>query len=35
MKPTVNVLYLPGTNCQEETVAAFAAAPLRNPHGVT
>lgn len=25
MKPTVNVLYLPGTNCQEETVAAFAA----------
>ncbi|WP_045313663.1 phosphoribosylformylglycinamidine synthase subunit PurQ [Lentzea aerocolonigenes] len=26
MKPTVNVLYLPGTNCQEETVKAFAAA---------
>lgn len=25
MKPTVNVLYLPGTNCQEETLAAFAA----------
>jgi phosphoribosylformylglycinamidine (FGAM) synthase-like amidotransferase family enzyme len=25
MKPTVNVLYLPGTNCQEETIAAFAA----------
>ncbi|GHH54330.1 phosphoribosylformylglycinamidine synthase subunit PurQ [Lentzea cavernae] len=24
MKPTVNVLYLPGTNCQEETVRAFA-----------
>lgn len=25
MKPTVNVLYMPGTNCQDETVAAFAA----------
>lgn len=25
MKPTVNVLYLPGTNCQDETMRAFAA----------
>jgi phosphoribosylformylglycinamidine synthase len=24
VKPTVNVLYLPGTNCQEETMRAFA-----------
>lgn len=24
MKPTVNVLYLPGTNCQAETLRAFA-----------
>ncbi|SDX96688.1 phosphoribosylformylglycinamidine synthase [Amycolatopsis xylanica] len=23
MKPTVNVLYLPGTNCQDETLRAF------------
>lgn len=25
MKPTVNVLYLPGTNCQDETLRAFTA----------
>jgi phosphoribosylformylglycinamidine (FGAM) synthase-like amidotransferase family enzyme len=29
MKPTVNVLYLPGTNCQAETLRAFRRAGAR------
>jgi len=29
MKPTVNVLYLPGTNCHAETIRAFARAGAR------
>jgi phosphoribosylformylglycinamidine synthase subunit PurQ / glutaminase len=29
MKPTVNILYLPGTNCQAETIRAFTRAGAR------